>query len=255
MPLDRSTPALFAVALLLNGCPPGLHGSPGASDPLEDDEGCEDDCESDDEECEDDWEIDDDDIGVDDDDASPLPVIEGECGRYAWLNTPGTLLSFDGWPDELIAVAGSEPGLVCAVSGDDEYDAWDCYSCDEVGVRQVSSSWAGGGWCELITYDDPPLVWRHDAAPGSSWTADWSGELEDCSDGGWESIEASETVEVVDEESVVVPAGSSPTLVVRRVRTDTSGERWSWVSEGLGPIQEGWSREEIDLQLMEVDGL
>ena len=238
MPLSRPTPALFAVALLLTGCPPGLHGSPGASDLVGHDE------------CEDDSEIDDDDTGSgDDDDVDSLPVLDGECGRYAWLNTPGTQLSFDGWPEELIAVAGSEPGLVCAVWGDEEYDARDCYSCDEVGVRLVNSRWSGGA-----TYDDPPLVWRHDAEPGSSWTADWSGTLEDCSDlGGAWSLEASETVDVVDEEHVEVPAGGSFALVIRRVRSDVGGERWSWVSDGLGPIQEGWTRTDINLQLVEVE--
>ncbi len=238
MPLDRSIPALLALALLLLGCPPELAGVRAPSEP-DGEEDPEEEAE------EDDW-IDDDDAG---DEVLPLP--EGDCGRYAWLETQGARLEFDQWPDDLWA--SSWYGLFCASFGDEKADLWDCYSCDEEGVRLVREHFAAAGMSEDTYYDDPPLIWRHDAGPGSVWTADWSASI-DGDDGSW-SIEGEQTVEVIGEEQITVPAGTFDTLVVRRTGTVSDGWEWSWISEGLGPVQDGYTQTSIARRLVEYEGL
>ena len=214
----------FVLALLLGGCPPDDGSDFGRTDDPGDDD--DDDAATDD---------DDDTEPGDDDDVVP----EGDCGRYAWIQSPGAVLYYDMWPEDRSASSGPD-GTWCVSEGDDEYDAEQCYRCDAEGVRLATSYWRTGVECFDREYTDPPLVWRHDAAPGDSWTTDWSGVEVDCDEeGGWGTFEEQWTFEVLAEEEVTVPAGTFDTLVLRRIDDVYGGEFWEWISDGLGPVQEG----------------
>ncbi len=261
MSISRTLPALLVLALLLVGCPPALTGGatrpapPGdESDESDDSEDYED--YEDEEECEEeDWEdwYDDDDTGEDEFEPDlPDPDLPpaADCGRYAWLQ--GATLTFDDWQEEHVAGPGAGDEW-CVSYGDSESWSLDCYWCDAEGVRLVSEYFQGGPWEEETVYYDPPLVWRHDAEPGSSWTVDMASVFVDYEEGtSWQST-GSSTFEVVDEEEITVPALTASTLVVRQTWPGYTDEWWTWVSDGLGVIQDGWSRTDIDRQLVDYE--
>jgi hypothetical protein len=184
----------------------------------------------------------------------PLPSLSGECGRYAWIQIPGAELLFDQGYD-LQASPDAQEGLFCVWSGDDEMDIRLCYACDEEGVWLVSDYLRTGVSCGEVSYADPPLVWRHDAEPGSTWTTDWSGVDTDCDEDDGAVVQGTQSVEVIGEERVTVPAGVFDTLVVQRFGQVHGDEDWSWVSEGLGLVQGGPSQDQVSRQLVGYEGL
>ena len=186
---------------------------------------------------------------------SPLPLLDGACGRYAWLESSEARLTFDQYPYDMDAWPRPEQDQWCASWGDDESDFERCYACDDVGVWLVEENSRTGANCSEITYDEPLLVWRHDAEPGASWTANRATTDEDCEEGVTVSDQGAVIVEVIEEEEIELPAGHGAALVVRRTPSDGSAERWEWISDGLGPVQEGTAETEITRGLVSYEGL
>ncbi len=190
---------------------------------------------------------DDDDSAGDDDDATgpgPLPVLAGDCGRYAFLEH-GLTLDFDGtgFADDFDVSAFPDQGQRCERRQAGAQRRELCYQCDDDGVRLYREFRSDGADTEdCLSYSAPPLIWPAGADVGSTWTASYEGNWRDCTTGSLRSEVAFEdTVEIVDRGPVTVPAGTGDAVVLTIARSDgeTSDEFVRWVGDGLGPIQEG----------------
>ena len=194
---------------------------------------------------------DDDDSAGDDDDSAgpgPLPVLDGDCGRYAFLER-GLTLDFDGtgFSDDYDVSAHPDQGQFCERRQAGAQVKELCYGCDAEGVRLYRESRSDGGDTnDCLSYSSPPTIWPADADVGSTWTTVYEGNWRDCTTGTLRSEVAFEDVaEIVDRETVVVPAGEGDAFVVTIERSDgeISESFVRWIGDGLGPIQEGEERD------------
>lgn len=206
--------------------------------------------------------VDDDSADGDDDisggDPLLLPVLAGDCGRYAFLEHGEVVLDFDGdgLNDDYDANAHPDQGHLCERRTSGTLVREMCYECDLLGVhliREQRSSSPDNTYC--MTHSSSPTIWPADADVGSTWTTEIDGRWVDCDTGSLQSeVAYTEEHEVLDRRVAEVPAGEGEVLVVSTVRSDedTSETSVRWIGAGLGPIFIGESETDPTRWLAEV---
>lgn len=205
----------------------------------------------------------DDDSAADDDDTtaedpSLLPVLEGDCGRYAFLEHSEVVLDFDGegLNDDYDVNAHPDQGHLCErrTAGGTVREL--CYECDLLGVfliREQRSSSPDSTYC--MNHAGRPTIWPADADVGATWTTEIDGRWVDCDTGALQSeVAYIEEHEVLDRRVTSVPAGEGEVLVVSTLRSDEENSETfiRWIGAGLGPIFIGESEDDPTRWLADV---
>ncbi len=204
---------------------------------------------------------DDDSAGDDDttsDEPLPLPVLEGDCHRYAFLEHANVTLDFDGdsWTHDYDVEARPDQGQLCEqrTSGDQLREL--CYECDLLGVHLVREKRIDSpGNSSCITHANTPTIWPADADVGSTWTTEFDSRWVDCDTGAHQTdVAYTEEHEVVDRKVTAVPAGEGEVLTVSTVRSDGDHSETTvrWIGAGLGPIMAGETEDDPYQWLAEV---